>query len=172
MRGERQPSDIRYRAAAAGDADEIMELVHAAISAMEAQGIFQWDRIYPAREDFLRDAAAGTLLLAVSGGQIAAVCAVNGECDEEYRNGIWRAGEPFAVVHRLCVRQEFQGRGIARAFLRRIEELLRERRFRAVRLDVFSKNPAALRLYEAAGYTRTGHADWRKGRFYLMEKKL
>ena len=42
----------------------------------------------------------------------------------------------------------------------------------SVRLDAFSQNPYALRLYEHAGYCITGSADWRMGQFVLMEKML
>lgn len=42
----------------------------------------------------------------------------------------------------------------------------------AIRLDVFSQNPFALKLYEKCGYAKTGTVNWRKGIFYLMEKYL
>lgn len=42
----------------------------------------------------------------------------------------------------------------------------------SIRLDVFTQNPFALRLYEKTGYRKTGTADWRKGKFILMEKVL
>lgn len=42
----------------------------------------------------------------------------------------------------------------------------------AIRLDVFSRNPYSQRLYARAGYVQTGIADWRMGRFYLMEKYI
>ena len=42
----------------------------------------------------------------------------------------------------------------------------------SVESDVFTENPYAIKLYEKAGYVKRGYADWRKGRFALMEKKL
>ena len=39
-------------------------------------------------------------------------------------------------------------------------------------IDSYSKNPYAIRLYDTLGYAVVGHADWRKGRFDLREKKL
>lgn len=44
--------------------------------------------------------------------------------------------------------------------------------FQAIRLDAFSENPFALKLYGNRGYSRAGYADRRKGRFYLMQKYL
>jgi ribosomal protein S18 acetylase RimI-like enzyme len=53
-----------------------------------------------------------------------------------------------------------------------IEETLRARGVKAVRLDAFSLNPFALRLYERLGYEKTGEVTFRKGLFYLYEKDL
>ena len=44
--------------------------------------------------------------------------------------------------------------------------------YESVRLDVFTKNPFAQKLYRNNGYKVRGYADWRKGRFDLMEKEL
>jgi len=53
-----------------------------------------------------------------------------------------------------------------------IEEQIKNMGYLSIRLDVFSENPYALKLYEKNGYEKRGHADWRKGRFFLMEKTL
>lgn len=53
-----------------------------------------------------------------------------------------------------------------------IENELRKQGVKAIRLDAFEKNPYALKLYEKLGFEKVGHAQWRKGRFLLMEKKL
>ena len=51
-----------------------------------------------------------------------------------------------------------------------IEKQLKEIDIHVIRLDVFSNNPLALRLYNSLGYSKVGHADWRKRKFFLMEK--
>lgn len=53
-----------------------------------------------------------------------------------------------------------------------IEKEVSSMGFQAIRLDAFTENPFALKLYDNLGYSRVGYADWRKGRFYLMEKYL
>ena len=72
----------------------------------------------------------------------------------------------------LRVSPSFQHNGIGNVVLRHIEKQLIEAGYDSVRLDVFTQNPYALRLYEKNGYVKRGFADWRKGRFLLMEKKL
>ena len=56
--------------------------------------------------------------------------------------------------------------------MKHIEEVCRAQKYDSIRLDCFTQNPYSRRLYDKCGYTVTGYADWRKGRFELREKKL
>lgn len=165
-----------YRKATVADLTEICALVVAAIAEMERNGIPQWDEIYPTREDFLNDIKTGCLFAGeVSDNgekRIAVIYALNKECDEEYKNGDWKYDGDFRVVHRLCVHPDFQRRGIACDTLIHIENQAKKLGAKSIRLDVFSQNPFSLKLYEHAGYSKTGEANWRKGLFYLMEKGI
>lgn len=166
-------TSVLYRLAKESDLDAICALIQAAVRAMEAQGIFQWDSCYPARADFLADIQKRQLSVGTAGGGIAVVYAVNDECDAKYRNGTWSCPDGgFRVIHRLCVHPAHWHRGIAKSTLARIEQELQAATVGAVRLDVFSGNPAARSLYLHAGYKVVGFADWRMGRFCLMEKLL
>lgn len=164
---------IKYRLAALTDLDKICTLVSTAIEEMLRQKINQWDGLYPTREDIKADIENQQLYVGMVKHQIAVIYTINQAFDEEYKNGDWkRKDEPFFVVHRLCVHPAFQNQGIARNALLHIEATLNAMGIHAIRLDVFSQNPHALKLYHHLGYTKTGHADWRKGRFYLMEKYI
>ena len=162
-----------YRLAQESDIDEVCKLIKAAICSMEELGIFQWDDIYPTKEDFLADIQKKQLYVGVSDDDIAVVYALNEECEKEYQNGRWKYPDcKYRIIHRLCVDPVYQNRGIAKNTLSHIEKELHKLHVEAIRLDVFSKNPFALSLYRNAGYDEVGFADWRKGRFYLMEKLL
>lgn len=162
-----------YRLAEESDIDNIGKLIKAAICSMEEQRIFQWDDIYPAKEDFLVDIQKQQLYVGVLDDDIAVVYAVNEEYDKAYENGRWKYPDcTYRIIHRLCVNPIYQNQGIAKDTLSYIEKELHKCNVEAIRLDVFSKNPFALALYRNAGYEEVGFADWRKGRFYLMEKLL
>lgn len=165
--------DISFRMAENADMKEIMTLVQQATFAMEAGGIHQWDERYPMEEDFLEDLSQGNLYVGVKEAQIAVIFTLNSFCDEEYVKGTWMyPEEEFCVIHRLCVHPKFQNQGIAKRTLQYIEELLLDRGIQCVRLDVFRENPYAVNLYLHQGYSKVGQVTWRKGDFYLMEKKL
>lgn len=164
--------EIHYRTAVPEDLEQICRLVKSAIDTMIQNNIFQWDAVYPAREDFQSDIDHGQLSVGVTEDhRIAVVYALSEECDEQYQNGNWQNTEiPYSIVHRLCVNPAFQNHGVARRTLLHIEAHLAAQGIHAIRLDAFSQNPYALKLYEKLGYTKVGTADWRKGRFYLLEK--
>lgn len=164
---------IDYRSANMNDLEEIVLLVQNAIAKMEDDNIHQWDELYPNREDFERDIKNGDLYVGIVEQKIAVVFALNQESNDDYKNGAWANPEKsYFVLHRLCVNPVFQKRGIAIKTMYYIEEVLRNRGIQAIRLDVFSRNPYSQRLYARAGYVQTGIADWRMGRFYLMEKYI
>ena len=62
--------------------------------------------------------------------------------------------------------------GIGTRTVQHIEEQAKNMGAETIRLDAFTLNPHALNLYEKLGYREVGIANFRKGKFYLMEKKL
>ena len=162
-----------YRMADERDIESICDMVASAIEEMESRCIFQWDKLYPNREDFLSDIQNKDLFVGILDDRISVMFTINKECDEQYNNGAWRYPDSeYRVIHRLCVDPMYQNRGIARETLGYIENVLRDAGIESIRLDVFCDNPAALSLYRNSGYEEVGTAQWRKGMFFLMEKHL
>ena len=152
---------------------EVFSVFSAAINNMENQGIHQWDEIYPDLPTITEDIAKNQMYIGMIDGKIAVCFVLSEECDEEYKNGKWQYPDAkFNVIHRLCVNPEFQNRGIAAKTLDFIENLSKSQGYESIRLDCFTLNPYSQKLYNKAGYSIVGYADWRKGRFELREKKL
>ena len=154
-----------------GDKDEVMQLLNAAKENMKENGLDQWDEIYPAISDVAKDIKEGTLTLVKQGGKLVAVYTLNKHQDAAYKFGDFKDNsDNFIVLHRLCVKPEYRAMGIAARTLRHIDEEALKEGFSSIRLDVFTKNPRAVKLYESAGYCYAGDAYFRKGKFLLMEK--
>lgn len=165
--------NISYREATENDLKEIEVLVKAAIMHMNEQGIRQWDDKYPTKEDFTKDMQKKELYVGIQEEKIAVVYVLNQECDEDYKNGQWKKDDVlFYVLHRLCVNPYFQKQGIAKATIKKMQEQVLLKGAKAIRLDAFSQNPYALKLYKNCGFEIVGSAVWRMGEFYLMEKYL
>ena len=170
---EKVALDISFRKASEADLDSVFQVFKDAIAEMNRNNIPQWDELYPDREILKEDISKKQLYLGMADGDIASVHAVNSECDEEYENGDWEyPNASFGVIHRLCVNPKFQNKGIGNKTLVHIEQELKAQGVETIRLDVFTLNPFALRMYDKLGYVKVGTVDWRKGRFWLMEKKL
>ena len=165
--------EMEFRTATPDDLDALVSLYGAATQDMLRQGIDQWDEYYPDREILTEDVESGDMTLGLLDGEPACAWVVNREYEPEYVSGAWEhTGGDFCVLHRLCVNPELQGRGLARQAMARMEKNAFDKGFDSVRLDVFSQNLHAQRLYERLGYKRTGEVRFRKGIFYLMEKGL
>ena len=166
-------TELQFRKAEIDDLDALVALYAAAAQDMLRQGIDQWDEYYPDREILAEDVESGDMTLGLLDGELACAYVVNREHDPEYEMGAWEHTQgDFCVLHRLCVNAEMQGQGLARQAMAHMEKKALEQGFDSVRLDVFSRNLHAQRLYEKLGYRRTGEVRFRKGIFHLMEKAL
>lgn len=165
--------NLIYRKGVLEDLESIQLLIQSAVAHMRNQGIEQWDERYPAYEDFEQDIKSNQLFVGITAGEIAVVFTLNKECDEAYKNGEWKHPEKlFCIIHRFCVNPKFQNKGIARQTMKYIEMEAASNGEQSIRLDVYSQNPYALKLYQSCGYEKVGMVEWRKGIFYLMEKYL
>ena len=170
---ERTKETLTFKRAVSADLPEVLALFQAATKRMDEQGIPQWDEVYPNREVLGCDISRGELTVCRVDGKIVCVFVLSERYDEEYVQGSWRfPGSRFYVLHRLCVHPAFQNRRIAARSMDYIEETLKGEGVESVRLDAFSLNPYALRLYESRGYEKAGEVNFRKGLFFLYEKKL
>ena len=164
---------MEYRKAKLSDFPVIMAIYQAATRHMDEMGIFQWDELYPDEKTIKEDICRAEMYLGLIDGAIASAFTLNREHDKEYANGKWRhGGTHYAVVHRLCVSPDRQNEGIGTQTMRYIAETLRHKGVEDIRLDAFSQNPAALKLYEKLGFQKVGEVPFRKGLFYLFEKRL
>lgn len=165
--------DYEFRQAIPADAEEVVILFRMAISHMVDNKIYQWDEIYPNVEVLSNDIRNKEMYLLIQNGQILACVVINEDQDEEYDTAPWRYREGrIAVIHRLCVSPAVQGAGIGRLTMQYAEGLIKDLGYSSIRLDTYSENHIARSLYEKLGYTYVGIVTFRKGIFYLLEKKL
>lgn len=164
---------MSIRGAIASDLGPLEALTTACVAQMRAQGIEQWDEVYPDGPVIAQDIAAGTLHVLEGPEGIIGCVTVDQRPDPLWQGLRWSAdGVPFAAVHRLMVRPSLQGRGFAKQLMLHAEMNAREQGCRSIRLDTFTKNPSALALYHRLGYQLTGIALMRKGEFVGFEKLL
>ena len=151
-----------------------MLLLRDCVADMRQDGIDQWDEVYPSQQTLLTDIRAGAMHLGFENREtLVGALVLNEFQDAEWSKAQWTiTGVPILVVHRLMVNPEHQGKGIARDLMGFAETWARGNGYGAIRLDAFSANPRALRLYRGLGYRDAGSASFRKGPFRCFEKRL
>jgi GNAT superfamily N-acetyltransferase len=166
-------TELSIRPAAEADVPAVVALARACVAEMLRRGIDQWDEVYPPPTQFSSDASAGSLYVASLRTDIVGALALDERQDAEYEAVPWTMLDGrVAVVHRLMVHPAFQGRGIAKELMRFAERKAADLGCGAMRLDAYSRNPQALRLYRTLGYRAAGDVVFRKGVFRCFEKGM
>jgi GNAT superfamily N-acetyltransferase len=80
------------------------------------------------------------------------------------------AGEDSAYVHRLAVRRQFAGRGLAAAMLHWAAQRARAEGRSSLRLDTDMTRPKLRCLYEACGFRP--HSERQVGSYHVMRYEL
>lgn len=147
--------------------DAAWALLERCKAVLEAQGIRQWDDVYPTREVIATDVRNGALFVLEEDGRCVAHAALDRRQADEWRSCAWRSAEPALVVHRLCVDPAEQGRGLAHDMMDFAEAYAAASGCASVRLDACSINERSLRLYRRRGYREAGRVHL--ARFEMVE---
>jgi ribosomal protein S18 acetylase RimI-like enzyme len=161
-----------FRKAELEELQSVFLLFRRAINHMCNQKIYQWDEHYPDLKTLQNDIRKQQMYVLCEGERILAATVINNMYEEEYATGEWRDNGKFAVIHRLCVDPEHQNSGLGKKTMLLAEKVIKEKGYTSIRLDAFSQNPYALRLYKNLGYKTAGEIDFGKGIFCLFEKLL
>ncbi|WP_304425537.1 GNAT family N-acetyltransferase [uncultured Adlercreutzia sp.] len=177
--------DARMELGTTDDIDELLALYAAVQESVEGTDNDPlWKvGVHPCREQLEAAVAADALFVLRAAGQLAGALIADETAAPGYEAVPWRVdAEPgeFAVVHLFAIHPDFRGQGLARPFLTAVEDELRRRGRKAVRLDTLITNVGAQRTYERLGYENMGryhltygtYIDTEDPRFVLFEKSL
>ncbi len=131
--------------------------------------------IYPVRADAEADIAARTLYVATVDGALAGSIVLNHEPEQPPVNGAWQVDAADAEVlsiHRFCVHPAYLRRGIGGLLLAFADAVAKSEGMKAIRLDVYEGNSAAIRAYEKSGYAYIDTVDLGLEQFGLKWFKL
>jgi ribosomal protein S18 acetylase RimI-like enzyme len=166
---------VKIVLAAENDNERIMKLVKDCVRDMVSQGIHQWNEYYPSAAVIREDIECKSMHVAKKSDEILGMITLNEDQPSEYENITWSCQNGrILVIHRLAVSPAFQKQGIGGRLLDYAEKYAIKKGYDSIRLDSYSGNPRALRLYETHQYRRVGqvHFPMRDLPFYCFEKIL
>jgi ribosomal protein S18 acetylase RimI-like enzyme len=167
--------NIQIRLASLTDIDNVMELIKNCIIDMESQGIYQWNEYYPTYEIFKEDIKSRSLYISEDKNICLGIISINNVQSSEYKELVWTDEDgKILVIHRLAVNPEYQKQGIGRQLMDFAENYAFEKGYTSIRLDAYSGNPRALKLYDYRGYKKVGQLFFprRELPFYCYEKMI
>ena len=160
------------RLARAEELDSVYRLVQDATRHMDEQGIPQWDEIYPSKAVLNGDIENQQMYLIEVEGRVAGFTVINEDQSPKYADVDWKYDGRVLVVHRLTIHPDYQRQKLASHLMDFAEEMAATENYDCIRLDAFTLNPTAFGMYEKRGYRRVGIVRFRKGDFYVYEKKI
>ncbi len=126
-----------------------------AVMAKDCSPQWVWGE-YPS-EDVLRETLdAGTLYVAKEGETLLCAVTVDTHFDPEYAGVNWLLGVKPGAFHRLAIAPGQQGRGLGRLAIDEVGRILRQQGCDSLRIDTYSPNENAQKLYRRVGFRRAG----------------
>ena len=152
---------------------EVNQFYSEITSDLRKKGIDQWDRFYPNRFVLKNDLKNGSLFGIKQENQLVGTIVLDTNESKQYKNLQWNdhTGRPL-IIHRLAVHPFHQGKGVGKKLLNFAEEYALKKGHTSIRMDVYSKNPGAVGMYERAGYQIRGAIKFplRKVPYLCFEK--
>jgi len=152
------PQPVECRLADEKDLDRMEAILNQAKAILRPIG--QWNESYPAREDFLDDMALGTCYVLTCDGEISGFFTLSTQPEAGYAaitDGKWSADEPYAVIHRCAVADQYRGSGLANYMIDECEGLALAQGIRWLRVDTHKKNKAMQGLLRRHGFQYRGN---------------
>ena len=162
-------NDMRVMRAGAEDIEAIYTLYHGLIDLPYST----WSEDYPTREIVREDVEQHVVLIMRDEcGEIAAAIALWHEFEFGDAAPWYPDVKRWAMLSRLGVRRDWQGKGIAKRMLTAAMDTAREDGCEAVQFLVAKSNPIAQRAYASLGFDICGEAElWEAGEVWLCYQK-
>ncbi len=159
-------NDIIIRKACKNNIDDIVVLYNETIDWLNNQGIFQWSKgVYPTRKSALAAVRENSLYCFCDDYNIQGTFILNEKQAQEYKYLNWRyRSDKVLVLHTLLINPNKTGRGLGKTIMEFVLDFAHENGYKAIRLDVFPDNQAAVGLYLHFGFEFVGRV------FFEMKK--
>jgi N-acetylglutamate synthase-like GNAT family acetyltransferase len=141
------------------DLNDILEVIKDAKELLRKNNSMQWQTSkYPDASIFLEDIRKGYLYVCEEDGKVGGVATLLEEPDENYHEieGQWLNDEKYYSIHRLAVKSEYYGRGIAKQLFKYFEEITKKAGIKNIRVDTTSENSVMHHLLNIFNYQVCG----------------
>ncbi|WMM32977.1 GNAT family N-acetyltransferase [Shouchella clausii] len=159
------------------DLPQIEQIAIDATKQMNLEGSDQWTSAYPTAAHFQEDIEQGTLYVYLENMRIVGSISIDQNLPVEFNESqlSWKTKhETAGTFHRLVVDPAAQQSGVAVKLVQFAESLCREQGLASLKMDTYSKNKKAQKLFAKLGYKPVGTFYYpnKKDPFFAYEKAL
>ena len=149
---------MTIRKATTADIDAIMACIADAQALLKSCGVDQWQDGYPTADIIRSDIARGESFVTTEGEDVVATAVISFSGEPTYKTieGEWKNNNPYAVIHRLAVRNTSYGKGYAKAIFNYAEQLCTKGKVSDLRVDTHADNRIMQRILDELGYKYCG----------------
>jgi GNAT superfamily N-acetyltransferase len=153
---------VAFRQATLLDIPGMIKVINDAKRVMAVDGNPQWTDRYPNEVTLKTDVFKGYAYVLVDGDRVVATGTLWQEKEPAYQRligGRWTLRSklhPYAVIHRVAVDFEAQGRRYSERLLHELEQVARQNGYNYLRVDTNVKNKKMQRVLERNGYSERG----------------
>lgn len=142
---------MEFRQATEADINAIMIIIRQAQAYFKALGIDQWQNNYPNSETIRNDINHKNSYVLLKDGSLVATVAVSFDGEKTYQciyEGKWIENHPYAVIHRIAVRNDCKGLGLSSYIVQNVGRLCLNRGVNSIRADTHERNFPMQKLLE------------------------
>lgn len=122
-------------------------------------------KVYPSKDTVIECVDKGTMYITIENNEVLGAFKLNEDPEGDYDSAKWskrlNTGE-YLVIHTLAVDPKAQGKGIAKAMLKKAIEIAKTQGYKAIRLDIVPTNTPAIKLYESVGFKYADQIDLKR----------
>ncbi|WP_233269803.1 GNAT family N-acetyltransferase [Heyndrickxia camelliae] len=156
------------------DIPAIMKMVQDTVEIMKEENNDQWSDVYPTASNFEMDVENGSLYVLEEAGEVIGSITVDQNQPSEYEPIPWRKADNAFVFHRLVVSPRSRGKGEATKLIKYAEQYAIDNEVPYMRIDTYSLNKKAQKLFEKNGYKKVGEMPYhgKTHPFFCYDKLL
>lgn len=149
---------IDIRIAEKNEFKKVLDFYYSVIDSLGENNLPKWKKnLYPSNNYLLSAIKNNQLYVGEIDEKVVCAMVLNHEGCNGYDSVKWNVDAKdcdVLIIHVLGVHPCCKGKGYGKALIKKAVEIAKEKRCKAVRLDVLSNNLPAVHMYESCGFCR------------------
>lgn len=146
------------------EVDDIMVIINQAKAYLLSKHINQWQMGYPNEESIMEDITKHHGYILKVKDHIVGYFALSFSDEDAYLHiydGKWSNNDYYALIHRLCIGDEYKGQGLGSLIIRFVKDEALKHNINQIRIDTHEDNKSMLRLFNKNGFSYAGKVCFR-----------